>query len=190
MRRTSSSVGPGASPCAAPISRPADPARPLRFAAPPGWSSAGAGAGVGCDADAYLKEANQASVSSIEQFVMNFFSDGSARGYSAHGGGLWGRVSTRCNRIGRGGHRELHGTHVCRRPKAQLANPRSQEVCTFCFCFLGGGLLCTYKLGRAHHTARVGWHMPEKCVPDACQMLQRVIELPVVSVVHAVKSVG
>ena len=79
-------------------------------------------------------------------------------------GGLWGRVSTRCNRIGRGGHRELHGTHVCRRPKAQLANPRSQEECTFCFCFFGGGL----RINLVEHITRRAWG--GICLRNACQM--------------------
>ena len=48
-------------------------------------------------------------------------------------GGLWGRVSARCNRIGRGGHRAPCGTHVwseTQTPKSQV--PGGEHV------FLGG----------------------------------------------------
>ena len=40
-------------------------------------------------------------------------------------------MSTRCNRKGRGGHRELYGTHVWPEAESPTRIPRSQEVCTF-----------------------------------------------------------
>ena len=58
---------------------------------------------------------------SIEQ---NVFSAGSAAGGALLRRGLWGRVSARCNRIGRGGHRALCGTHMW--PETESPTRKSQ----------------------------------------------------------------
>jgi len=65
---------------------------------------------------------------SIEQFLASILPDLDGGGAQLRGG-LWGRVSARCNRIVRGGHRALCRTHVW--PETQTPKSRSHVMCTF-----------------------------------------------------------
>ena len=73
----------------------------------------------------------------FDRTVLSLYFAGSGRGGAQLRGGLWGRVSARCNRIVRGGHRALCRTHVW--PETQTPKSRSHVMCTF----WGGS---TYKL--------------------------------------------
>ena len=86
---------------------------------------------------------------SYRRFLDLYFAGSAREGGALLREGLWGRVSTRCNSIGRGGHCALYGTHLWPETKSQLANLSS--LC------LGGqlGIGSTYKVGCSVHVSHV-----------------------------------